>query len=204
MKTKIKKIYSIGFLKEIWFKQTILQVFLTFILIGCLGAWYNSYLQNKLDERQRKYENYKFQLDKKDSTINMVAENINLRYLNSDRIISSINSDKIWLDYMSSVTEWNLKIEQMRSNIATYYTDRWDMASELIDYTESTDISSDSIPKSIHYKFVKLHKYIIEIKKGDKSKIKYAEILLSKIREQKDKLLTSMIEDQIIINGNLK
>ena len=110
MKTKIKKIYSIGFLKEIWFKQTILQVFLTFILIGCLGAWYNSYLQNKLDERQRKYENYKFQLDKKDSTINMVAENINLRYLNSDRIISSINSDKIWLDYMSSVTEWNLKV----------------------------------------------------------------------------------------------
>lgn len=191
----IKWIY-LNILRKEWFHQTIT----TFILIILIGGLYNSYLQNKINERQIKYENYKFQLEKKDYTTKLVSENIDLRYLKAIRVLASINSNKNWEEYMESVTQWNIQKEQMRQNIVKYFD--WGMASELI----SDENDSDSeIPKTIHYKFVKLHNYLVEIRNGDYTKIKKAQDLLYKeIGPQKDKLITQMIENQVELNGNLK
>lgn len=191
----IKWIY-LNILRKEWFHQTIT----TFILIAIVGGLYNSYLQNKINDRQREYENYKFQLEKKDYTTKLVSENIDLRYLKATRVLSSINSNKNWEEYMESVTQWNIQKEQMRQNIVKYFD--WGMASELI---SNENDSNSEIPKTIHYKFVKLHNYLVEIKKGDYLKIKKAQNLLyDEISPQKDRLITQMIENQIELNGNLK
>ncbi len=186
----------LNILKKEWFHQTIT----TFILIAIIGGLYNSYLQNKINDRQREYENYKFQLEKKDYTTKLVSENIDLRFLKATRVLASINSINNWEEYMESVTRWNIQKEQMRQNVAKYFN--WEIASIII--SEEND-SNKEMPKTIHYKFVKLHNYLVDIRNGDYSKIKKAQNLLyNEIGPQKDILITQMIENQIALNGNLK
>lgn len=194
----MKKIYS--FLKKEGLHSTVISFFLTFIFVTIGGLLLNSSIQNRQDERQRDYENYKFQLEKKDYTTKLVSENIDLRYLKAIRVLASIKSNKNWEEYMESVTQWNIQKEQMRQNIVKYFD--WGMASELI--SDENDSNSE-IPKTIHYKFVKLHNYLVEIRNGDYTKIKKAQDLLyQEIVPQKDKLITQMIENQVELNGNLK
>ncbi|MBP6974557.1 MAG: hypothetical protein KBB54_01290 [Candidatus Pacebacteria bacterium] len=187
------------FLKEEQLHQTVLSFILTLTFITVGGLWFNSHFQNRQDLRQREYEFYRFQLEKKDETMAFVSENINLRYLNSVRVLYSPNSEDVWKRYTDSVTEWNITLEQMRQKMATYYG--WELTSKLID--EGSDSLSDT-PKTIHYKFTKLHTYLIAIRNGDFSKLKKAQQLQQEIVNQKDEVLTSMIENLKANNESLK
>lgn len=187
------------FLKDEQLHQTVLSFILTLTFITVGGLWFNSYFQNRQDLRQREYEFYRFQLEKKDETMAFVSENINLRYLNSVRVLYSPTSEDVWKRYIDSVTEWNITLEQMRQKMTTYYG--WELTSKLID--EGSDSSND-IPKTIHYKFIKLHTYLTAIRNGDFSKIKKAQQLQQEIIDQKDEVLTSMIENLKANNESLK
>lgn len=197
MMKKFKYFYN--FLKKEQLHQTCVSFLLTFLFVTIGGLAFNQYFQNKQDERQREYEFFRFQLEKKDDTMTLVSENINLRYLNSVRVLYSPYSDDVWSRYIDSVTQWNVQLEQMRQSTATYYG--WEFVEKIID---GSNDSHNETPTTIHYKFVKLHEYLVDIRNGDSSKINAAKKLQEEIVTQKNSLLTLMIEDLKTNNESLK
>lgn len=183
-----KKIYF--FLKKEELHTTVIGFLLTGVLVTAVVFRLNSNFQKQESERQRQFEMFRFNLEKKDETITLVSSKIDSRHLASFRVLSNVGSQRTWDTYIESVEEWNIAQGQIRTKLATYYD--WNFAAEII--SESND-SSDIVPKTIHYKFVRLHNLLVSIRLGDKTKINEANKLLEEIQKQRDDLTTRMIEE---------
>ena len=90
---------------------------------------------------------------------------IDNRLLNAQRVVWLIQDGnyndfpEIWSQYMNSVIEWNINVNNYQSQIA--YSFSRDLSSELL---ADTDDLNNEIPNSIHYKFYRMHELILKVR----------------------------------------
>jgi len=141
------------------------KTLLTFILIIAGGAILNYQFQKSSWNREASFELLKIELNDNKETINTLTYLIEDRFSNAQRVIWAVQSNdyddfqKTWNDYMLSVNGWNRNVARYQS-LVTRSFDR-SLGEQLLTYTD--DLNNE-IPVSIHFKFYRIHEYILSLR----------------------------------------
>jgi hypothetical protein len=178
-------------------KEEVAKILLSFVLLGLVGFFLNLFYQSKTWNRQTRYELFKSELDDNRHTLSEITELIEQRLFATQRFMWAVEDRKViessWEEYMEVVQKWNLNDQMLQNKIAQMLG--WEMASQFL--TDVKDLENEE-PKSIHYKFVRIHEHLIALRKCYYSGCNFENDL-----NQATKLIEDLIEQETKFLGDL-
>lgn len=186
-------------------KEEFFKILFSFILLGSVGTWLNHKFQEGSWERNVKYELFKIDLDADKDTVSGLAGLIDKRLFAAQQVVWVIDGgrtsaiESTWQTYMETVVDWNENVSLYQTEVAKLSDDV--LAGELL--REEDDLNNE-IPKSIHYKFYRIHQNLLLLKEcfysncDKSSRLTETSLLLEALNDQKFKYIATV--NQIMAN----
>jgi hypothetical protein len=179
----------------------LVESFISGIIVGFIVLVISDRLedsrQNRIYENNAYFEILKIQYSDKKQIAEDFSRLVEKRYFYSESLYESIlenNTDeKLRLNYKSSIDDWNIQKDYLRLRMITYFG--YDYVKENL-ITDESDLKN-KMPITLHYKFVKLHNNlkILLFCKADCYGLKNeTKLILSEIKNQKEKIIDDLIE----------
>jgi hypothetical protein len=161
----------------------------------------NYQFQNLSWEREARFELLKADFIENKSAVNDITALIARRLFLAEQFVEAVKSKntvqvtEAWNRYMDSVEDWNKNLGPIRVHLDSFAKAE---SSELVtDYDDLNNL----IPASLHYKFYRLHEYLLELRKCaiqncvTQDRLYKIGTLVSQIGEQRDSYILKISSD---------
>jgi hypothetical protein len=141
-----------------------------FVLTTVGGAWITSRIQRATWERQTRVDLFRKRYEEGQAFLDDLAKAVGNRFFALQRFLWAIPDadqgrlEQIERDYFTQVVAWNATYWMNRNKIRLLIGDA--RANDFLDYRDDFRLEQ---PTSLHYHFVKAHRYVVKAKTGEVS-----------------------------------
>jgi len=148
-------------------RQSDRNLILSFILTTVGGASLTWLLTTRSWSRQTKLELYRKRFDEGSEFLDQFSKAVGERFFLMQRFLWNLNDsdpavvERLAKEYFRSVKSWNASYWLFRNKIRLFVDDS--QANAFLDYQDDLRLEQ---PQSLHYLFVKAHRYVLKAREG--------------------------------------